>query len=147
MISHNPQETIEYAREFAKTLEGGEVIGLIGDLGAGKTTFVKGVAEELKVAETITSPTFVILKVYNLQPKGHTGGGLYMVRKFVHIDAYRVESVDDIKSVGIEDYLNRKDVIVVIEWAEKIRGILPKSTIYIDFSHKSESTREILVHE
>ena len=103
MFSNNPSETIEYWIEFAKQLKGGEVIGLIGDLGSGKTTFVKGLAEGLKVEETITSPTFVILKPYH--------GKIYDQKiQLVHIDAYRVESLDDIKSVGVEEYFNRDDV-------------------------------------
>lgn len=146
MISHNVEDTIESAIKFAKRLKGGEVIGLIGELGSGKTTFVKGLAEELKVEEVITSPTFVILKEYNiLRPKIHLGGVSKKVKKLIHIDAYRMENIEDINSVGIEDFLNRDDVVIVIEWAEKIREILPKKTIYINFKHINENKREILL--
>jgi tRNA threonylcarbamoyladenosine biosynthesis protein TsaE len=137
MITKNFESTIEYAKEFAKKLKGGEVIGLIGDLGCGKTTFVKGLAEELRVNEGITSPTFVILKKYHGKIKDKK-------IDFVHIDAYRAESIDDIKSVGIEDYLAADNVVMVIEWAERIKEILPENTIYIKFKHISESTREIV---
>jgi len=136
MISPNAQETIKFAQKFAQKLKGGEVIGLIGELGAGKTTFMKGLAEGLKVNNTITSPTFVLLKSYHGKIKNKK-------IELVHIDAYRIENTDDIKSVGIEDYLNRKDAIVAIEWAEKIKGFLPKNTIYIKFKHKSENERGI----
>lgn len=136
MISRSQNETIEYARKFAKKLQGGEVIGLIGELGSGKTTFVKGLAEGLKVTETITSPTFVMLQSY----RGKIGKKNI---DFVHVDAYRVENIDDIKSVGIEDFFNR-NVVMVIEWVEKIKKILPKDTIYIRFKHKSENQREII---
>jgi len=143
MISHNSQHTIEFAQKFAKKLKGGEVIGLIGELGSGKTTFVKGLAEELGVKESITSPTFIILKEYILRSKTHFGSGPNKVKKLIHVDAYRVENLDDIQSVGIEDYMNRDDAVVVIEWAEKIKNILPKNTIYIHFEHISENKREI----
>lgn len=147
MITKNPEQTIEYAKSFAKKLKGGEVVGLVGELGSGKTTFVKGLAEGLEIKENITSPTFVLLKEYQakkiLRPKTNLGGLRKKVRTFVHIDAYRVENIDDIKSIGIEEYFERDNVIIVIEWAEKIRKILPKNTLYINFKHKSEKEREI----
>lgn len=114
------------------------MIGLIGELGSGKTTFVKGLAEGLKVADSITSPTFVMLKPY------HGKIGKKDI-EFIHIDAYRVEKIEDIKSVGIEDYLNRDDAILVIEWAEKIHEILPKHTIYINFKHIDKNNRGISI--
>lgn len=138
MITKNPESTIEYARKFARKLKSGEIIGLTGELGSGKTTFVKGIAEELRVNETITSPTFVILKSYHGKIKNRD-------IELVHVDAYRVENIDDIKSVGIEDFLNRDDAILVVEWAEKIRAILPKDTIYINFKHFDEDKREIIL--
>jgi len=146
MISRNSEDTIEFAKKFAKKLRGGEVVGLIGELGSGKTTFVKGLAEGLGIKEPITSPTFVILKEYRI-PHRHlhircVKGEVSAV--LVHIDAYRTENLEDIKSVGIEDFLNRDDVIVIIEWAEKIKKILPKNTIYINFKHIAGNKREIL---
>ena len=146
MIISNSNETIEYAKKFAKKLKGGEVVGLVGELGSGKTTFVKGLAEGLGIKESITSPTFLMLKEYDiLRPKVHLVGVHRKVRILVHVDAYRVENIDDIKSVGIEDYLGRNDVIMVIEWAEKIKKILPKNTIYINFKHIDENKREIIL--
>lgn len=140
-LLNSAEETIEYGINFAKKLKGGEVLALTGDLGSGKTTFIKGLAEGLRVADNITSPTFVILKNYPiLTSDSHLRGGL-----FVHIDAYRAETIEDIKSVGIEDYLNRDDVIMAIEWAEKIQDILPKNTINITFKHLDENKREIKI--
>lgn len=149
-ITHSALETIEYARKFAKSLKGGEIIGLIGDLGGGKTTFTKGLAEGLGVKESITSPTFVILKEYAfsqaiLRPKPHLPGEENRLKKFVHIDAYRAETLDDIKSVGIEDFIGRNDVVIVVEWAEKIKELLPKSTIYIGFEAEGENDRKISI--
>ncbi len=138
MVTYSAEETMEFGQQFTQKLKGGEMIGLIGELGTGKTTFIKGLAEGLRVDETITSPTFVILKTY----PGRIGGKKI---EFVHIDAYRIESLDDIESLGVEDYLGRNDIIVAVEWAEKIKKILPKDTIYVQFKHKSKNQREIIL--
>lgn len=143
MLSRSQIETIELAKNFTRKLKGGEVVGLVGELGSGKTTFVKGLAEGLGIKESITSPTFVLLKEYILRPKTNLGGLRKKVRIFVHVDVYRIDSIEDIKSVGIEDYFNRDDVVIVIEWAKKIKKILPEHTIYIHFKHKSEKEREV----
>lgn len=140
-ISKSPEETINYALDFASHLQGGEILALHGDLGSGKTTFTKGLAEGLKINDIITSPTFVLLKEYQTEPNFHLGGGRGGF--LVHIDAYRAETIEDIKSVGIEDYLNRSDVILVIEWAEKIKAILPENVINIYFSQGKENERKI----
>ncbi|HLB95578.1 MAG TPA: tRNA (adenosine(37)-N6)-threonylcarbamoyltransferase complex ATPase subunit type 1 TsaE [Patescibacteria group bacterium] len=146
MISPSAAETEKFGQIFAKNLRGGEVIGLIGELGSGKTAFVKGLAKGLGIQEPITSPTFVVLREYNiLRPKLHLRGVVNMVRKLIHVDAYRLEKIEEIKSAGIEDYWGRKDAIMVIEWAEKIKKILPKNTIYIRFKHISENIREISI--
>lgn len=144
VITHNQEETFALAAKIAAKLKGGEVLALSGELGGGKTTFTKGLAEALKVEEPITSPTFVMLKVYDaiLRPKVHLRGVRKMV-KLIHIDAYRTDSIEDIKSVGIEDYLNRDDIVMVVEWAEKIREILPDNIIQINFKFIDENTREI----
>ena len=136
MTTHDSIETMAEAEKLALSLKGGEVIALHGDLGGGKTTFTKGLAEALHVADNITSPTFVMLKNYPAKIDNR-------MITFVHIDAYRSDSVEDIKLVGIEDFLNRDDVIMVVEWAEKIQEILPKNTININFKFINENTREI----
>lgn len=145
IITKNQEETWAVAAEIAAGLQGGEILALSGNLGGGKTTFTKGLAEALKVEETITSPTFVMLKVYPATLSNN------QKIELVHIDAYRVESIDDIKSVGIEDFLNRDDVVMVVEWPEKIAELLPlrqtqgrlKNTINIHFKFIDENTREI----
>lgn len=143
----NQEETMDLAAKIARDLKGGEILALTGDLGAGKTTFAKGLAEALKVEEPITSPTFVILKKY--PAKLSNGQNI----ELVHIDAYRCETPEDIKSVGIEDYLGRDDVVLVVEWAEKIQEILPirqsqgrpENIININFEFVDENSREISI--
>lgn len=144
--THDAQESMEFAASVARNFKGGEVLALHGDLGSGKTTFTKGLAEALKVEETITSPTFVILKSYpgKIGDPSISSGQVKNI-ELVHIDAYRADTIEDIKSVGIEDFLNRDDVVMVVEWAEKIQEILPKNTININFKFIDENTREIEV--
>lgn len=137
MITHTAQETIEAGVYFAKKLRGGEILALNGDLGSGKTTFIKGLAQGLGIKENITSPTFVLLKEYQTLKSNLRGGIL------VHVDAYRIERSEDIESVGIEDYFNHRDVILAVEWAEKIKKILPKDRINISFETLDENRRKI----
>lgn len=138
IITKSWEETADFASIVAGSLHGGETLALSGQLGGGKTTFTKGLAQVLGVEENVTSPTFVMMKVYPIKLDQRE-------LKFVHIDAYRTESIEDIKSVGIEDYLGRDDVIMVVEWAEKIKEIMPQDTININFEFIDENTREITV--
>lgn len=100
----NIEETYALAKQIASTLKGGEVILLSGDLGAGKTTFTKGLAKALGIDDEVTSPTFTILNVYE-------DGRL----KLNHLDMYRVESADELAELGIEDCFD-DDSVTVIEW-------------------------------
>jgi len=120
------KETFNFAKNFAAKFKGGEIIGLIGDLGAGKTIFAKGLAKGLGIKQIVNSPTFVLMKIYNCQ--NHK-----TIKNLVHIDAYRIESVKDFIAIGTEEYFNKKDTVIVIEWADKIKKILPKNTKYIIF--------------
>lgn len=138
--THSAEETMSFASQIAEQLQGGEILALHGDLGGGKTTFTKGLAEALKVEESITSPTFVMLKVYPAKVKDKK-------IQLVHIDAYRTETIEDIKSVGIEDYLDCGDVVIVIEWAEKIKEILPDNIIDINFKYIEKNNREITIND
>ncbi len=104
------------------------VITLQGDLGAGKTTFTKAFAETLGIVESITSPTFVILKNYSL-PSPHSE----YFKNLIHIDAYRLQNVDELKKLNFEQYL--KGNIICIEWPEIITDILPEKHIAISFEH------------
>lgn len=121
---------------MAKSLKGGEILALSGDLGGGKTTFVKGLAKGLGIRALVTSPSFVIVKEYK-------GRGLS--KSLVHVDLYRLKGPEEIESLGLSDYLGKPDKISVIEWAEKIKEILPKKTIWLEFEFVDEKTRKIRI--
>ncbi len=123
MTTSSPAETIAFARQFAARLKPGTVIALSGDLGAGKTTFVKG------FVGNATSPTFTLIHQYP--------GPIY------HIDLYRLDSIEQAIAIGIEDYLPAADGITLIEWAEKIESLLPAGTIRIRLAVTGENTRQI----
>lgn len=137
-ISKTSQETTRFGESLAQEFVGGEVLALVGDLGAGKTCLSQGIAKGLKIKSKVSSPTFVVMKVYNL--KNEKG-----IKKFCHIDAYRLTNATDLIAIGALDYLNRADTITVIEWAEKVKDIWPKNTILINIKHQSENTRKISI--
>jgi len=138
VISQNSQATIKFGQSLAQKFVGGEVLALVGDLGAGKTCLSQGIAKGLGLKRKINSPTFVIMKVYNLKNKKP-------IKKFCHIDAYRLTSAADLIAIGALDYLNRADTVTVIEWAEKVKGIWPKNTILINIEHRTAQTRKISI--
>ena len=124
------QEMLELGRDFAKKLTCPAVIELIGDVGAGKTTFVRGLAEGLGVQEPITSPSFTISKSYALP-----GGG-----RLIHYDFYRLPEpglmVDDLM-----DNLNDEKNVLVIEWGESVVNLLPKDHIKIKIEYTNEGRK------
>lgn len=135
IITQSEEETFNFASNFAKNLVGGEIICLNGDLGAGKTTFTKGIAHGLNIKKNITSPTFVFMKVYDLRKD--------KIKKMVHIDAYRIQSENDIEAIGAPEYFTRPDTITIIEWADNIKNLLPASAQFIKLTSLDQNTREI----
>jgi len=134
---------------------GATVLGLQGDLGAGKTTFTKGVAKALGVEGVVTSPTFVIEKIYKLpartRPNGSLSGriaesgGTKSVRfsHLVHIDAYRLDNSNELLHIGWNDIVNERSNLILVEWPEKVADILPKDMTTIQFKFINENTREV----
>ena len=116
IISHSPAETFAHGRALAATLRAGDVLALDGDLGAGKTHFVKGIAAGLGCEGDVTSPTFTLVHEY-------TGGRLPLF----HFDFYRLDSEDETLRIGLDDYLGGGGVLV-IEWAGKFPALLPRGT-------------------
>ncbi|MBU2068176.1 tRNA (adenosine(37)-N6)-threonylcarbamoyltransferase complex ATPase subunit type 1 TsaE [Patescibacteria group bacterium] len=132
IITKSDQETKKLAGEIAQEIletarKEALVIGLEGDLGSGKTTFIQGVAQGLGIKDKITSPTFVIMKKYN---------------SFYHIDCYRIES-NDLLELGFKEIISQPGNIVMIEWAERVKDILPKNTIWIKFEYLYKNKRRI----
>lgn len=115
------------AELISKNITGGQIFGLIGPLGSGKTTFVKSLAKKLKVKSHVTSPTFVLMNRYKFK-KLNKNLWLY------HLDIYRLKNFKDVEALGIKEIWHNKDNVVVIEWADKIKKYLPKKTKKIYFS-------------
>lgn len=130
--SKSPEQTIALGEALGQSFDGGEVLGLIGCLGAGKTHFVKGIAvgNGLESARTVTSPTFNLVHQYP--------GRLNLN----HVDAYRLAGVSDLASIGFDD-LMRSDAVVVVEWADKIREALPSDALWIELSVDGPAQRTI----
>lgn len=126
MLTYTPkseEETRALAKLFSKTLLKGDILCFFGDLGAGKTTFIKGLASQFGVTEElVSSPTFQYVHIYE--------GSL----PIFHFDLYRLRGTDDFLSLGFEEFFERQG-ITCIEWAEKIESILPKTAIRIFISH------------
>lgn len=156
----NEDQLKKFAQEIAAKLHGGEVFGLVGDLGAGKTTFVQALAKALGVHGRITSPTFVLMNVYARKDQRPVTRD-QLVRKigtaknsqlstlssrlsFVHIDAYRLSNPQSLLDIGAGEYFGDPQSIVVVEWADRVKTILPRSTRWIRFEHGKESDRRII---
>jgi tRNA threonylcarbamoyladenosine biosynthesis protein TsaE len=138
--SRSRQETVTFAKNLAKLIKNGTVIGFCGDLGSGKTTFIKGLAKGLGISKKISSPSFVILKVYPFRRN-------YQFRNrqkslFYHFDLYRLNSIKDLRSIGYEDFLDGSGVCA-IEWANKAKSLMPESYLKISMKVRGENLREI----
>lgn len=134
------KETEKLAQDFVKNLVPNKdkalIATLYGDLGSGKTTFVKFVAKAFGLEKTVTSPTFVIEKIYKIENKNFD--------HLIHIDAYRLESADELKALGWEEISKNPKNIIFIEWPENMKDILPEDKQEIHFKFIDENTREIV---
>lgn len=115
---------------------GASVLALHGELGAGKTTFMQVLAGALGVKETVTSPTFVVMKQYELEHQPWD--------TLVHMDAYRLESIDELAPLHFTELLATKEAIISIEWAEKIAAALPPQTLHLSFIFEG-TTRKVTI--
>jgi len=134
MITNSVRETMIAGEKLAKRLRPGDVIALSGNLGSGKTTFTKGIGKGLGVKDSmrINSPTFVLLKEYSGKVP------LY------HLDLYRLDDLKEIENLAIEEYIYG-DGVTVIEWAERMRRLLPKRRIEVKFKIRDENKREVII--
>lgn len=126
--SNSQEETIALAEKIAKHVRAGMVITLKGDLGAGKTTFTKGIGKGLGISKPISSPTFTIMKIYQ------------GTMPLYHIDAYRLE--EHFQDLGFEEYING-DGLCVVEWSDFIEEILPKERLAISIDYEGDTARKI----
>ena len=140
----NLSDLQSFAKEFLLSLENGKspdkaiVVALSGNLGAGKTTFVQLLAKDLGVSEVVTSPTYTILKQYEIKEDKE-------FKYLVHMDAYRLDSVEELKPLRFDEFLNKQNTIFCIEWADKIREVLPNDTVFVSLNMTDENTREVVV--
>lgn len=141
LITKSAQETKNFGKKIADSLKGGETFALVGDLGSGKTTFVQGLASGLGIDQRIISPTYIIMRKYDVplvhQPKG--------VKFFYHVDLYRLDGAieSELKNIGIDEILEKRENVVCIEWADKVTGLLPKNSVWIEFENIGEDNRKI----
>ena len=123
----------EFGLKIASNLPNGAVIALLGDLGAGKTTLVRGVARGLNITEVVQSPTFNIMKLY-----------LKGSRPLIHIDAYRLADLNT--DIGLDEYIGYETGLTMIEWPKYIENLLPENTLWINIHSTGESSRHIEVY-
>lgn len=129
LITQNPEATRRVGESLGRGLQGGEVIGLVGELGSGKTCFVQGMAEGLNISpEEISSPTFTLIHEHL--------GRLFLA----HVDLFRLEHPEAVEGIGLMDYYG-EDRVTVIEWADRALSLLPPDALQIRFSFRPEGGR------
>lgn len=136
VISESEEMTRLIAKKYAQSIKSPTVISLVGDLGAGKTTFTKGFAEGLNINDLVTSPTFTIMNDYQ-------SGTLPLY----HFDMYRLASKEEAVELGFEEYfdLRKLNGVAVVEWAENVKGLLPKLYVEINFIKIDDNKRKIQI--
>ncbi len=134
-LSHSPEETRALAERLTEQLKPGDVLALHGDLGAGKTCFIQGLAQGLAVNQPVSSPTYTLVNEYS------------GVLPLYHIDLYRLRNADEALDMGLDEYLDGAG-ITAIEWAERAEAALPARTMHIHLRHgAAENVREIEMAE
>ncbi|MCL2187714.1 MAG: tRNA (adenosine(37)-N6)-threonylcarbamoyltransferase complex ATPase subunit type 1 TsaE [Defluviitaleaceae bacterium] len=135
---YSAQEMEDFAFSFAANVQAGDVLCLAGDLGAGKTVFTRGLVRGLHCGESVTSPTFALMHIYE-------GGRLPVY----HYDLYRLNGAYDLESVGCEEYFSAGGVCI-LEWPERANNIVPANATWITIKadyEKGENYREVSIHE
>jgi tRNA threonylcarbamoyladenosine biosynthesis protein TsaE len=138
--SNSPEYTKRLANIFSKVTEFGDIIMFLGELGGGKTTFIKSLAASLGIKSDLSSPSFTLLNVYDIEDE----------KRFIHIDLYRFDRLSDILSTEIADIFDDDNAIKCVEWGDKIMGFLKKDYLTIEFSYlirdgeNTQNMREII---
>ena len=137
-LTSSPKETENLGKDLAQKIIGKKtIIGLIGELGGGKTTFIKGLAKGLGIKAKILSPSFVIYRRYKTKKNGD----------FYHFDCYRTKGEKELLALNFKDVIFLPGIIVAIEWAGRIKKIMPKNTLWIIFEHIDKKKRKISIWE
>lgn len=131
VITAGPEETVALGEELAGTLVHGDVVALVGELGVGKTTLVQGIARGLLVKEVVSSASFVLARTYRGRIPLH------------HLDAYRIESPQELFEVGLDRYLPPEEGVTVVEWADRIYELIPKEALWVTIEFLDGDRRRI----
>lgn len=131
VITEGPEETVALGVELARGLQEGDVVALAGELGVGKTTLVQGIARGLFVTENVSSASFVLARTYRGKIPLH------------HLDAYRIESPQELFEVGLDRYLPPEEGVTVVEWADKIRAFIPRGALWVTIEFLDGDRRRI----
>lgn len=132
-VTSSPEETIEFAKRVGKLLRGGDILAYRGGLGAGKTTFTRGLALGMGLPDDVSSPTFALVNEYR-----NENVTMY------HFDMYRIMNAEALETTGFYDYMS-EDSVIVCEWSENIAGCLPDGTVTVTIKRLGENEREIVV--
>jgi tRNA threonylcarbamoyladenosine biosynthesis protein TsaE len=137
ITTKSAEETQRFGEKFADSLKGGEILALVGNLGSGKTTFIQGLAKGLKIEHPVISPTFILMREYQLENE----------KMLYHIDLYRLENnvAMELKHLGVEDWWGKEENIVVIEWADKAAEAVPNNATWINFIGSGDEDRKIVI--
>ncbi len=133
-VTNSMEETQKLGESYAQKLQSGDVLAFYGELGSGKTTFIQGLAKGLGIKRRIISPTFIIVRHYEIEDGS-----------FYHVDLYRTETKHDLLSVGLDQILEDDNNIVALEWAEKLGEMLPKKRIEVRCENLGDSKRKIAI--
>jgi len=133
VISNNPEETMQVAMDLGRRLRDGEVVALVGELGTGKTTFVKGLAQSFFIPEEILSPSFLLARTYRGKRTLH------------HLDLYRVRDIEELVEVGLTDLLPPEEGVTAVEWADRFPQIIPKDAVWVVLEHEGGDRRKITI--
>ena len=160
VLSKSLEETNKAAQDFLNKLSpkdnSATIVGLFGDLGAGKTTFTQALAKNLGVTEVVTSPTFVIEKIYLLKDgEKPAESSLYLTKtnrsdsfppvfeRLIHIDAYRLDKASELLNLGWAHLINNNDNLIILEWPEKVKECLVNITYQVKLEHQADEIRSI----
>ncbi|MCX6795509.1 MAG: tRNA (adenosine(37)-N6)-threonylcarbamoyltransferase complex ATPase subunit type 1 TsaE [Candidatus Falkowbacteria bacterium] len=134
--SKSEEDTLKIGKEIAALLIGGDILSLVGNLGAGKTVLTRGISDSLGIKKGVKSPTFTLMNIYSTNNKQG-------IKFICHIDAYRLNKAQDLLNIGAQDYFSDPEVLTIIEWGDKAKDILPRRAKTITIETTSESDRKI----